>query len=189
MLLSEKYADAIGYAAAAHAGQTRKGTSIPYISHPLAVSALAIEHGGTETQAIAALLHDVLEDCGGHHAPAIGMRFGPDVLHIVRGLTDGVPDGRGKKPEWRQRKEAYLEHLLEADMETVLVSACDKVHNAIAIADDYRMSGDEVFGRFTQPREGTVWYYRELGRVLSQRLGANHRLMVKFSAAADSWGM
>ena len=74
--LSEKYPEAVGYAASAHAEQVRKGTSIPYISHPIAVSALVIEHGGNEVQAIAALLHDVLEDCGVHHAPVIAKRFG-----------------------------------------------------------------------------------------------------------------
>src|SRR3954451_22154486 len=101
--LSEKYSEAVGYAAAAHARQVRKDTSIPYISHPIAVSALVIEHGGNEVQAIAALLHDVLEDCGAHHAPVIAERFGIDVLKIVQGITDGVPDDRGVKPPWRMR--------------------------------------------------------------------------------------
>ena len=98
--LSDKYAEAVGYAAAAHAPQVRKGTTIPYLSHPIAVSARVIEHGGNETQAIAALLHDVLEDCGAHHGPAIGERFGQAVLTIVEGLTDGVPDAHGvvKRP-------------------------------------------------------------------------------------------
>src|SRR6476620_9485863 len=91
LYLSEKYPEAVGYAAAAHAEQPRKGTNIPYISHPLAVSALVVEHGGNEVQAIAALLHDVLEDCGMHHAPVIAERFGSEVLKIVEALTDGVP--------------------------------------------------------------------------------------------------
>src|SRR5271165_110834 len=95
LYLSDKYPGAVGYAAAAHAEQDRKGTNIPYVSHVIAVSALVIEHGGNEVQAIAALLHDVLEDCGACHGPVIGERFGPDVLKIVEALTDGVPDDRG----------------------------------------------------------------------------------------------
>src|SRR5580658_3360848 len=122
--LSDKYPEAVGYAAAAHGQQPRKGTNRPYISHLIAVSALVIEHGGTEVQAIAGLLHDVLEDCGAHHGPLIAARFGPDVLTIVEGLTDGLPDEHGEKPEWRARKEAYLAHLERADLDIVLVSAC-----------------------------------------------------------------
>ena len=114
--LSEKYREAVGYAAAAHAEQVRKGTNIPYVSHPIAVSALVVEHGGNEVQAIAALLHDVLEDCGAHHAPVIAERFGSEVLKIVEGLTDGVPDDHGVKPLWRERKELYLAHLEKADL-------------------------------------------------------------------------
>src|SRR3954447_12380580 len=114
LYLSEKYPEAVGYAATAHAGQVRKGTNIPYISHPIAVSALVIEHGGTEVQAVAALLHDVLEDCGAHHAPVIAERFGTEVLKIVGGLTDGMPDDRGVKAPWRERKKRYLAHLENA---------------------------------------------------------------------------
>lgn len=105
--LSEKYPEAVGYAAAAHAEQVRKGTNIPYVSHPIAVSALVVEHGGNEIQAIAALLHEVLEDCGAHHASVIFKRFGGEVLNIVEGLTDGLPDACGVKPPWRERKERY----------------------------------------------------------------------------------
>ena len=104
--LSDKYPEAVGYAAAAHARQLRKGTNIPYVSHPIAVSALVVEHGGNEVQAIAALLHDVLEDCGAHHGPVIAARFGADVLRIVEGLTDGLPDHRGVKPPSRHGANA-----------------------------------------------------------------------------------
>lgn len=187
MLLSPTYADALTYAATAHDGQVRKGTSIPYISHPIAVSSLAIEHGGSETQAIAALLHDVLEDSGAQHRPVIAARYGEAVLRIVEGLTDSVPDAEGKKPDWRTRKEAYLTHLRHADAETVLVSACDKLHNARAIADDFAEVGEAVFARFSQPRESTVWYYRALVEVLTDRLGSGHRLASKLAAAVNAW--
>jgi (p)ppGpp synthase/HD superfamily hydrolase len=165
----------------------RKGTAIPYISHPIAVSALAIEHGASEAQAIAALLHDVLEDCGANHGPVIAERFGADVLRIVEGLTDGTPDASGKKPPWRQRKEAYLAHLETADPETVLVSACDKLHNALAIADDHRAIGDAVFDRFSEPKSSTIWYYLELLHVIQARLGADHPAAGKLGAAVGRW--
>jgi (p)ppGpp synthase/HD superfamily hydrolase len=187
LALSDRYAKALAYAVDAHSGQVRKGTAIPYISHPIAVSALVIEHGGSEGQAIAALLHDVLEDCGAHHRPSIAERFGDEVLSIVEGLTDGLPDANGEKPPWRQRKEAYLAHLATTPSEIVLVSACDKVHNATAIADDHAVIGEKVFERFSQPKAGTVWYYRELARVIAERLGADHRLVGKLDAAVRRW--
>lgn len=187
LLLTDTYAEAVTYAAAAHRGQMRKGTSSPYISHPIAVSALVIEHGGSETQAIAALLHDVLEDCGSHHGPEIEARFGEDVLQIVEGLTDGVPDGDGQKPPWRKRKESYLAHLETASPDVILVSACDKLHNATAIADDYAAVGDEVFARFSEPKAGTAWYYDELARVFAARLGASHKLSARITAAVRRW--
>ena len=185
--LSDKYPEAVEYAAIAHAAQVRKGTTIPYISHPIAVSALVIEHGGNEVQAIAALLHDVLEDCGPGHGPMIGKRFGHGVLTIVEGLTDGVPDEHGKKLAWRERKEAYLAHLDHAALDVVLVSACDKLHNAMAIADDHTVIGDAVFERFSQPKSSTVWYYRELAGIICGRLGADHPLVVKLDAALKRW--
>ena len=189
LYLSDKYPEAVGYAAAAHAEQVRKGTDIPYISHPIAVSALVVEHGGNEVQAIAALLHDVLEDCGAHHAPVIAARFGREVLTIVEGLTDGTPDDRGVKPPWRERKERYLAHLADADRDIVLVSACDKLHNAMAIADDHAVIGEAIFDRFSQPRSSTVWYYRELARVIRDRLGSDHRLVGRLEAALARWAV
>jgi (p)ppGpp synthase/HD superfamily hydrolase len=186
--LSRKYTEAVAYAAAAHASQVRKGTNIPYISHPVAVSALVVEHGGTEVQAIAALLHDVLEDCGAHHAPLIAERFGSEVLRIVDALTDGTPDDHGVKAPWRERKERYIAHLGGADMDIVLVSACDKLHNAAAIADDHAAIGEAIFERFSQPRSGTVWYYSELARLFATRLGSDHPIVAKLGAAVARWG-
>jgi GTP pyrophosphokinase len=187
LYVSDKNSGALGYAAAAHAKQVRKGTDIPYISHPIAVSALVVEHGGNETQAIAALLHDVLEDCGPEHGPVIEELFGNDVLTIVQGLTDGVPDADGDKIEWRVRKDSYLSHLESADPDVVLVSACDKLHNATAIADDHAAIGDAVFERFSKPKSCTVWYYSELARIFSARLGADHSLVLKLEAALKRW--
>jgi (p)ppGpp synthase/HD superfamily hydrolase len=187
LCLTERYAQALEYAARAHGDQVRKGTDIPYISHPIAVSALVVEHGGTEDQAIAALLHDVLEDCGAAHAPVIAERFGQDVLRLVECLSDGLPDAGGVKPPWQERKEAYLSHLANADSDVILVSACDKLHNAIAIADDHSEIGDAVFGRFSLPKESTAWYYRELARVLADKLGTKHLLARRLEATLSRW--
>jgi len=185
--LSSRYSEALTYATGAHDGQFRKGTTIPYIHHPMAVSALVIEHGGSEDQAIAGLLHDVLEDCGAGHAGEIEARFGAEVLRIVEGLTDGLPDSAGDKPAWRERKERYLTQLAQTSEDIVLVSAADKLHNATAISDDHAEIGDAVFERFKPSKSETVWYYHSLARVLGDRLGKDHRLVRRLRAAISGW--
>ena len=126
-------------------------------------------------------------DCGADHAPVIAQRFGNEVLTIVEGLTDGLPDDHGVKPPWRARKEQYLTHLKTAELDVVLVSACDKLHNAMTIADDHSVIGDAVFDRFSQPKASTVWYYKQLAQVISGRLGADHRLVGKLDAILERW--
>lgn len=165
--LGPRFREAFLFAAEKHATQVRKGTSVPYISHLMAVAALVLEAGGDEDQAIAALLHDVVEDCGG--APMLAevrQRFGERVAHIVDGCTDTytVP-----KPEWRQRKLDYLKHLEHADDDTRLISAADKLHNARTILTDLRLHGEPVFARFAGGRDGTLWYYRAVLDVLRTR--------------------
>jgi (p)ppGpp synthase/HD superfamily hydrolase len=179
MTFSERYGRAVDYAVRAHTGQTRKGTPHPYVAHPIAVSALVIEHGGSQDQAIAALLHDVLEDCGEHHAVAIEDQFGSGVLEIVRAMTDGVPDEHGEKPPWKARKEAYIQHLADAPQSVALVAAADKAHNAGAISADHAEMGDAVFEKFKASKQETVWYYRALADVLAARLGPDHRLVTR----------
>lgn len=166
-MTSPRYSKALALAARAHEGQVRKGTSIPYITHPVAVAALVAQYGGDEDQQIAALLHDVLEDGGVHFAAEIEAEFGPRVLAIVQGCTDGTPDAAGKKAPWRERKEAYLSHLGEAGEDVWLVSGCDKLNNARAILEDLQTIGVAVFDRFTAKREGTLWYYRSLSQVFT----------------------
>jgi (p)ppGpp synthase/HD superfamily hydrolase len=167
--MTPRYTQAIHFAAVAHEGQRRKGTAIPYIVHPVAVAALVAEYSGDEDQQIAALLHDVLEDGGPHHGPEIGRLFGARVLAIVEACTDGVPDASGIKPPWEQRKRDYIEHLSGASDDVLLVSGCDKLSNAQAILSDLEKIGHAVFERFTAKREGTVWYYKELSRIFSER--------------------
>ena len=188
MTFSERYGRAVDYAVRAHTGQTRKGTPHPYVAHPIAVSALVIEHGGSQDQAIAALLHDVLEDCGEHHATEIEAQFGPAVIAIVRGMTDGLPDASGAKPPWKARKQAYIAHLAEAADAVALVAAADKAHNAGAISADHAAMGEAVFDKFTASRAETVWYYRSLAEVLSARLGPEHRLVARLAREIAVWG-
>lgn len=158
--LGPRFLRAFLFAAKKHAGQTRKASTIPYIAHLMGVASLVLEAGGDEDLAIAALLHDVVEDCGG--APMlkeVRRRFGSRVAKVVDGCTDAdtVP-----KPPWRERKEKYIRHLRKADTDTQLVSAADKLNNVRSIIADYRELGELVWSRFNGGREGTLWYYRSL---------------------------
>jgi len=160
MKLSRQFEKALVYATRAHGDQTRKKTGIPYIAHILGVTAIAMEYGANETEAIAALLHDAVEDCGGEkRLRDIEKKFGKAVAKIVDGCTDTY---EMPKPPWRERKEAYLAHLKDSDSATRLVSASDKLHNTRAILAELRRHGLEVFGRFSGKKDGTLWYYRAL---------------------------
>ncbi len=158
----QRLADAFAFAASAHSEQLRKGTTIPYVSHLMSVSALVLEHGGDEDQAIAGLLHDVIEDCGAAYEPVIRERFGERVTSIVRACTDAdsIP-----KPPWQVRKETYLQHLQHEGPEVLLVSACDKLHNARAIVSDQHAIGQAVFERFSATRDQVLWYYQSLADI------------------------
>ena len=160
MKLSPKFEEALVYATRVHGGQLRKKTQIPYIGHLLGVTAIAMEYGANETEAVAALLHDAVEDCGGPERQRdIEEKFGREVGEIVAGCTD---TDETPKPPWRQRKEKYIAHLATASASVRLVSASDKLHNARAILHNLREDGPEVWDRFTAGREGTLWYYRAL---------------------------
>ncbi len=164
--LTGRFQQALLYAAQLHATQLRKGTQIPYVAHLLAVAALVLEAGGDEDQAIAALLHDAPEDQGGRAVlEEIHLRFGERVAEIVDGLTDTYEH---PKPPWRERKQAYLEHLRHAPAEVRLVSLADKLHNARSILCDLRNSGNHTWQRFKGGKEGTLWYYRSLVEVFQE---------------------
>jgi (p)ppGpp synthase/HD superfamily hydrolase len=165
--LSERFNEALVFAADLHAGQLRKGMGVPYVSHLLAVASLVLEAGGDEDEAIAALLHDAVEDQGGQETlEAIRSRFGERVADTVWGCTDTdeVP-----KPPWRARKEAYIRHLDLASPSVLLVSNADKVHNARATLSDYREMGDALWDRFNASGEEILWYYRSLSEVFTRR--------------------
>jgi (p)ppGpp synthase/HD superfamily hydrolase len=162
--LGPRFDDALVFAAQVHAGDVRKGTGVPYIAHPLAVCALVLLDGGNEDEAVAALLHDTLED---HPdlAPAevIAGRFGAGVLRIVQECSDTGDDYTGgPKAPWDRRKRDYLDHLSHASPGALRVSLADKVDNAHAILNDYREVGDELWKRFNAGKDGQLWYFGKL---------------------------
>ncbi len=159
-VLSPRFEDALVWANRLHADQKRKGSLIPYVSHLMSVAGLVFEAGGDEEQAIAALLHDAVEDQGGPGTlTEIRRRFGERVARIVDACTDSDEE---PKPPWRARKEAYVASIAHKPAEACLVSCADKLHNARAILADHRRVGEAVWDRFTGGKEGSLWYYRAL---------------------------
>ncbi|GAC1334316.1 MAG: HD domain-containing protein [Chloroflexota bacterium] len=148
----------LDFAARKHRGHLRKGSTIPYIAHLLQVAGIVLEYGGDEDQAIAALLHDAIED-GKATTDEVRDAFGDAVTRIVLGCSDTV---KADKEEWWSRKRAYIERIRHEDDEIRLVSAADKLHNARSILRDYRVLGDGIFERFKGKKAGTLWYYRAL---------------------------
>lgn len=161
---------ALIYASAAHHQQRRKGGTIPYLSHLISVASLVLDHGGDETQAIAALLHDCLEDCGREHEPLIEEAFGGEVLAIVRACSDADVRQGEDKPPWRERKAAYLAHLNHQPASVLLVSCCDKLHNARAILSDLRQCGPTMWERFNEGEAEQLWYYGALADTFAGRV-------------------
>lgn len=164
--LTSQFEEALIFATQLHALQTRKGSQTPYIAHLLSVAALVLESGGDEDTAIAALLHDAVEDQGGEKTlEEIHQRFGSQVAEIVDSCSDAytIP-----KPPWRERKEAYLAHLSEATPEARLVSLADKLHNARSILRDLRTDGDQLWQKFKGGKAGTLWYYRSLVEIFQK---------------------
>jgi (p)ppGpp synthase/HD superfamily hydrolase len=167
---TEKFEEALVYAARVHRDQRRKGTNIPYVAHLLAVAAIVGENGGTESEVVAALLHDAPEDRGGEaRLEDIRERFGDEVAGIVAGNTDTFEN---PKPPWQERKEAYVARVAHAPCSVRLVSAADKLHNARSVLADLSSVGDALWQRFNGGEEGTLWYYRALVEAL-ENAGSN----------------
>lgn len=167
MILSTRFDEALVFANHLHAQQVRKGGNIPYIAHLLSVAAIVLEHGGSENEATAGLLHDAIEDQGGDATrQEIRRRFGEEVVAIVDGCTDAetIP-----KPPWQARKEAYIAHLRTAPLSILLVSAADKLHNLRSLCTDYQQVGDLLWQRFKVGKDSTLWYYRSLVEVYNAR--------------------
>jgi (p)ppGpp synthase/HD superfamily hydrolase len=171
-----RFRDALQFAAMVHADHKRKGSALPYISHLIAVASLVMENGGSEDVAIAALLHDALEDQPeAVTAPSLERLFGTDVRRIVEACSDGLSeDGRRREAmSWKERKKAYIEHLEEADrkVDELLVALADKVHNARSILRDLRETSDEraFWRRFNAKKADQFWYYGTLAKVFERR--------------------
>jgi GTP pyrophosphokinase len=187
MNLSKQFSQALHFANSMHGNQLRKGGQVPYMAHLLSVVALVLEHGGSENEAIAALLHDVIEDRGrswnkGHTGMRneLRKRFGEEVLGIIEECTD---TDEYPKPPWRERKEAYLVHLEQASTSGLLVSLADKVHNLRSILADYRIVGDELWTRFKGGKEGTLWYYDALLHAFKTRQESQPELLAELERA------
>lgn len=170
---NEKLEEAYECALRWHQHQRRKGTEIPYISHLMQVAGLVLEAGGDEEQAIAGFLHDAVEDADNVEEARlrkeeIEQRFGPRVLRLVLGCTDGNPEEK-EEMQWRERKDRYLRHLRDAERDVALVSMCDKMHNARAILHDLRVEGPGLWDRFNAGKSGSLWYYRKLAHAYNAR--------------------
>ena len=168
--LTERFHRAMAYATELHKDQTRKSTTITYISHPFGVASLVLEANGDEDQAIAALLHDIPEDCGGEpRLREIAEMFGPRVEKIVRGCSDSLVEDPEEKAPWHERKEVHINHLNDADMDILIVTAADKAHNARSIATDLQNQGSSLWDRFNANRDDIIWYYESVYAVLHKR--------------------
>ncbi|MGE5599558.1 MAG: HD domain-containing protein [Bacteroidota bacterium] len=165
-----RYAEALRFALEVHGKMTRKGTDIPYITHPVAVSAELARHGQAEDLVIAGLLHDTIED-GGVTRAEIERLFGRRVAELVAGVTEEKERG-GERVPWRVRKEQQLAHLLVADRDVLTLKAADTLHNIRSILEDLRLRGDAIWERFRAGREEQVWYYTSVAKGIVDRLGA-----------------
>ena len=165
--LSPRFTDALALAAKLHAGQMRKTDDIPYLAHLLSVAALVLEDGGSEDEAIAALLHDAPEDQGGKETLAmIEVKFGPKVAEIVEVCSDTFEN---PKPPWRERKEAHLAHLQNASSSIYRVVLADKLHNARSLLQDLRQQGEAIWEYFNGGKAGTLWYYKAMHTLLAEK--------------------
>lgn len=170
-LYDEKLGEALAWAAELFAHKSRKaapkhdGRPVPYVSHLLAVTALVLEHGGDRDEAIAAVLHDALEDIEGCGAREIEARFGANVAELVLALSD-TTHPEHKEP-WRGRKEKHLARLKTASPAAKRIALADKVHNATTLIEELELLGERAFTPFTAGKEGTLWYYRAALEVLA----------------------
>lgn len=189
--LTERFDQALKFAHKVHRSQIRKDTMIPYVSHLLSVAGLVLESGGDEDLAIAALLHDAVEDAedmsGEEMSDRIRAKFGDRVADIVDGCSDAKSSPGGSKPPWRSRKEAYLKHLHSASNDVLRVSIADKVHNARSIATDQDRLGEELWKRFSSTSEESRWYYTSLRDIYKERISDSYLIKELDIALARIW--
>jgi (p)ppGpp synthase/HD superfamily hydrolase len=194
--LSERFDEALLYASRHHREQLRKGSQVPYMTHLMSVSALVMEHGGSEDQAIAALLHDAVEDApagtGGAVLDDIRSRFGNAVADIVRACSDGLDADGNRRGSWAERKRPYVAGLAHKPLDALLVTAADKTHNGLCIAADVRRYGRGFWSTFNASRDELLWYYTSVEWAVAERLpgssiaDALHRAVDELLAAAGT---
>jgi (p)ppGpp synthase/HD superfamily hydrolase len=194
--LSERFDEALLYASRHHREQLRKGSRVPYMTHLMSVSALVMEHGGSEDQAIAALLHDAVEDApagtGGAVLADIRSRFGNAVADIVRACSDGLDADGNRRGSWAERKRPYVAGLAHKPLDALLVTAADKTHNGLCIAADVRRYGRGFWSTFNASHDELLWYYTSVERAVAERLpgssiaDALHRAVDELLAAAGT---
>lgn len=166
-VLGRRFREALSFAFDVHASQIRAGSEAPYVGHLLGVAALVIEDGGSEDEAIAALLHDAAENQGGEDMIIrISEWLGDDVARIVRACSDTL---ESPKPPWRERKEDYLSQLERAEPDELRVALADKLYNARSIVMNHRRLGAVAWGRFYASRDEMLWYYRSLSEIFLER--------------------
>ena len=179
----DKYLEAYNYSYKLHKKQMRKGSNIPYFTHLSSVSNLIIENNGTTTQAIAGLLHDAVEDQGGAKTLAIIKRkFGPKVAKIVDQCSDTIIE---PKPPWKARKIKYIQNIKNKTQDTLLVSLCDKYHNASCILSDYQKVDEGIWNRFTASKQETFWYYESLYKEFKRYLKNHSELIKEYKKKVD----
>ena len=179
IMLTKKYDEALRFSSELHRTQNRKGTDIPYVSHLMSVSALVLEYGGNEVQAIAGLLHDAVEDQGGLKTlKIIRKKFGSKVAKIVSDCTDAEIE---PKPPWLERKKSYIKSLKNKPQSSLFVSVCDKTHNASCIVNDHKRVGKKLWKRFSAKPKQIYWYYDSLGKCFNKNLKGKKVLKQNFS--------
>jgi (p)ppGpp synthase/HD superfamily hydrolase len=169
---SEQYEEALRVATVAHRRQTRKGSGLPYIIHPIHVSVILLRHGFSIESAIAGLLHDLVEDQGYDLAQIEG-RFGARVAEMVGALSERKCDAEGVKRPWELRKREALQQMREASREAVAVRCADTLHNAHSFVHDLRREGVEVWRHFNRGPQSQLSHYRRILEVARRRLGAH----------------
>jgi (p)ppGpp synthase/HD superfamily hydrolase len=187
LFLSSRFTRAIDYARHLHI-ETRRGSNIPSMAHLMGVASLVMGETGhapvpvTEDMVIAAILHDTVEDHGGTpRLHDIEHNFGPEVAHMVEGMSDSFVENANDKPSWEERKGGYIDRLAKEPLQIQLISAADKLYNVRTIVADYRESGARVWERFKRGRDQQIWYYRELLRVF--RSQPTNRIVDEFERA------
>ncbi|MGY1632242.1 HD domain-containing protein [Geodermatophilus sp. SYSU D01186] len=194
--LTERFDEALLFASRHHREQLRKGSRVPYMTHLMSVSALVMEHGGSEDQAIAALLHDAVEDApagtGGAVLAEIRSRFGDAVADIVRACSDGLDADGNRSGTWPERKRPYVAGLAHKPLDALLVTAADKTHNGLCIAADVRRYGQGFWSTFNASRDELLWYYTSVERAVAERLPGSsiaealHRAVDELLSAAGT---